>query len=89
MNSLDEAREIVRHLEIRKRINPLEFFCPLKLQKAFKNCTSKIKILFGGNRCLSGETLIYDPVLREYRRIDKIRMSFHVEAWDGKRIISY
>ena len=56
MTNLNEAREIIYHLSVRKRINPLEFFCPLKLQAAFKACTSKIKITFGGNR--SGKTII-------------------------------
>ena len=56
MTALDEAREIIYHLSVRKRINPLEFFCPLKLQAAFKNCLDKIKVAFGGNR--SGKTAI-------------------------------
>lgn len=50
MDALDEAREIIRHLEIRKRLKPLEFFHLLPLQKLFKECLAKIKILFGGNR---------------------------------------
>ena len=51
---LKEAQEIVRHLTLRKFINPLEFFKPLKYQKLFKECAVKIKGLFGGNR--SGKT---------------------------------
>lgn len=47
---LAEAQELLRHLEIRKKVNPLDFFVPLRLQQLFKSCTNKIKILFGGNR---------------------------------------
>jgi phage terminase large subunit-like protein len=45
-----ELREIVTELEYRKRVNPLQFFNPLPLQKAFKDCPDKVKAVFGGNR---------------------------------------
>ena len=56
MNALDEAREIIYHLSVRKRINPREFIILLKLQAAFKACLAKIKVALGGNR--GGKTLL-------------------------------
>jgi phage terminase large subunit-like protein len=50
MDPLDEVREIIRHLEIRKRINPLEFFERLPKQDQFHKCPDKVKGIFGGNR---------------------------------------
>lgn len=53
---LREARELLRHLEIRKRIRPLDFFKSMDFQKLFEDCLSKIKGVFGGNR--AGKTAI-------------------------------
>lgn len=53
---LEEARELLRHLEIRKRINPLEFFKSLHFQRQFEECPAKIKGVFGGNR--AGKTQV-------------------------------
>jgi phage terminase large subunit-like protein len=39
-------------------------------------------VVLGGNRCLAGETEIYDPVAKVYRRIDQITEPFYVESWD-------
>ena len=56
MTNQEQLAEIIHHIELRKKINPLEFFKPLKLQAAFKACLAKIKGVFGGNR--SGKTAI-------------------------------
>jgi hypothetical protein len=46
-------------------------------------------VILGGNRCLRGDTMVYDPVLQIERRIDSIRGDHHVYAWDGtKRVIA-
>ena len=46
-------------------------------------------VILGGNRCLRGDTPIYDPVLQQYRRIDSIKGRHHVYAWDGcRRVIA-
>ena len=42
-------------------------------------------VILGGNRCVRGDTLIYDPVLKIERRIDSIKGDHHVYAWDGKK----
>lgn len=45
---------------------------------------------FPTDRCLSGDTLVYDPVARKERRVDEIRGTFHVwsQGPDGQRRIS-
>ena len=45
------------------------------------NTHSELLVL-GGNRCLAGETMIFDPVAQVSRRVDQITEPFHVEAWD-------
>lgn len=45
---------IKNELDYRRRINPLQFFQPIGLQKNFLNDPSKKKAIFGGNR--SGKT---------------------------------
>lgn len=50
------------------------------------NKSSELLIL-GGNRCLRGDSLIYDPVTKESRRIDSIDKPFHVMAWDGEKVV--
>lgn len=45
-----QVAEVLKHLEIRKRINPLEFFVPFQRQQLFFDCTNKIKGIWGGNR---------------------------------------
>ena len=42
---------------------------------------------FGANRCLAGETEIFDPVKGLYRRVSEIEGSFHVFAWNGERLV--
>ena len=46
-------------------------------------------VILGGNRCVRGDTLIYDPVLKIERRIDSIKGDHHVYAWGGStRVIA-
>lgn len=44
-------------------------------------------LILGGNRCLGGETEIYDPVLGISRRVDSINGPHHVLAWDGAAVV--
>lgn len=88
--AVEEAREYLRVLENRKRRNPFEFFNAFRLQEAFINCTDKIKLLLGGNRCLVGSSKIYDPEMGRLRRLDEIESGFHVLArTNGKSVIAY
>lgn len=48
--AIAEARELLRVLEHRRLVNPLEFFNRLPLQHEFHVCPAKKKCLFGGNR---------------------------------------
>lgn len=52
-------------------------------------CTSwtKFTALFGGNQCLGGEQMIFDPVAGVSRRVDEIEEDFHVEAWTGNQMV--
>ena len=46
-------------------------------------------IILGGNRCLRGDTMIYDPVAGINRRIDSIKGPHHVYSFDGiKQVIA-
>jgi len=47
----------------------------------------KSKILVGGNKCISGSTMIYDPVLKKERRVSEIDSDFHVLAWNGIELV--
>jgi phage terminase large subunit-like protein len=58
---------------------------PYEKQKQWLNFDCKIKAMFGANRCLGSETMIYDPVAGTTRRVDEIDGDFHVWAWDGKK----
>ena len=87
-NELERKREYARALlekEYRKQVNPLAYCTLMKVQKLFHDCVAKIKCIFGGNRCLGGESVIFDPIVGEFSRIDQIESNFHVWAWDGKK----
>ena len=47
----------------------------------------KTKAIVGGNKCVSGSTMIYDPVLGKERRIDEIKEPFHVLSWNGSELV--
>ena len=47
----------------------------------------KTYVYVGGNRCISGDTEIYDPIKKESIPIEKIDSNFHVLAWDGCKLI--
>jgi len=71
----------------RAKKNPLMAHQYLPQQQLWANDPAKIKVIFGGNRCLGAETEIYDPVLKQSIAVGKIKENFHVLAWDGKRLV--
>ena len=46
-----------------------------------------ILVIMGGNRCLGGETQIYDPVLKRSLPVSEIQSDFHVHSWTGRRVV--
>lgn len=58
--------------------------CP---QFEFLTSEAETTAYFGANRCLGGETEIFDPVLSQMKRVDEISGDFHVYAWDGEKKI--
>jgi len=47
-------------------------------QASFCRNRDPVAFLVGGNACLAGESLIYDPMQRQHRRLDQIDGPFHV-----------
>ena len=84
--------ETQKVIELRKRQNPLDWFNPIGLQGEIVNEIFEVKsantiFICGSNRCLRGDSEIYDPVLKISRRIDKIYSNFYVNAWNGKKMV--
>lgn len=88
--------QLKKILEWRKKHEMIRYYAvrpdgtsrgPHKHQDEFHRDKSLIRIGSGGNRCLSGDTQIYDPVKKKSSRIDEIRDPFFVYAWDGKRLV--
>jgi hypothetical protein len=44
-------------------------------------------LALGGNRCLSPDQLIYDPVKGTHTAVSEIQSGFHVLAWDGEKVV--
>ena len=84
------AREQLLELErekLRRDISPLKLYVPYDYQKPFHyDKDARESLVIGGNRCLSGDTMIYDPVLGCERRLDEIDSAFHVLSWDGEGV---
>lgn len=68
------------------KLDPVQFGWTLEswrdVMKEWGNY-NKLTIL-GGNRCVRGDTMIYDPVAKISRRVDSIKKPFHVLAWNGR-----
>ena len=56
-------------------------------QLAFHKSDAKIRLVCTGNRCVAGETKIYDPVHDRTLRIDEIYRPFFVFAWNGDKLV--
>jgi len=76
-----------QEMEKRKRSRALEYFVPHPKQKLFHDSDARQRLVIGGNRCIGGETLIYDPVLGVERRVDEIESNHHVLALSGGEVI--
>lgn len=46
-----------------------------------------IHVLLGGNQCVHGRTVIFDPIALNYIPISDRREEFHVLAWDGEVLV--
>lgn len=78
----DEGREFLKRFLKEEDI-------PQRLDSQLDIIMSEASTLgtFGGNQCLGGEALIYDPIRGVYQRIDEIGSDFNVYAWDGEKIV--
>jgi len=59
-----------------------------QLIEAFKSQRYRVFTYTGANRCLHGDTLIYDPVNTVSRPIKEIDSDFHVLSWDGEELVA-
>lgn len=63
------------------------------LQEFFGYCLTKdtrkekALLLLGQSRCLGGETLIFDPIKNKSISVSEIETDFHVQSWDGEKIV--
>lgn len=73
----EEMRRVFSELAIRK-VEALNLYEPLPVQKAFHASHAPERIVRGGNRCLAGSQEIYDPVSKSFRRVDQIQGEFNV-----------
>ena len=74
------------HAELaERRIEALRLYEPMPLQDEFHRCVASERIIIGGNRCLAGDQLLWDPYDREYHKVSEIDGWFHIPALrDGK-----
>lgn len=61
--------------------------CPDSIHTKFHQSSARIRVVIGGNRCIDGNTLIYDPVLEKKIKVKDIESDFHVYAWDGNKLV--
>jgi len=73
---------------LRRHILPEDIPERLDSQMDVHMSTANVVGGFGGNQCLGGETLIYDPVLGVDRPVGEIDSDFHVLAWDGEFLVT-
>lgn len=69
--------------------NKLRYFQPHEKQTIFfdalKDEKKKVFCVQGGNRCLGGNTKIYDPLARCFRKVSEINEPHYVLAFDSNR----
>lgn len=73
--------------EKRLESGKLDRYVPHPKQLAFHKSKAKVRLMLGGNRCLAGETKIFDPVNDRMLRIDEIAEPFFVFAWNGDKLV--
>src|SRR3990172_3430774 len=77
---------LLRQLIAKLKREKLLLYLPNPKQEMFHKAVQRIRVILGGNRCLAGETMIYDPELGKVRRLDQIGGPFHVFSWTGERL---
>ena len=78
--------EVVRQeLARRRKEEALRYYIPHKKQEDFHKSVNRNRWVWGGNRCIAGESKIYDPIMKEYREVQNINEDFHVYAYDEKK----
>jgi len=85
----EKLADIIENHEDWATQDPLEWtftlHCWQKVLSDWSEWTSAT--VFGGNRCLAPESLIYDPVADAKKPISEIDTDFHVLAWDGVKLV--
>ena len=84
---LVELEAIERVLAQRKIDNGIEYYVPNPKQYKFHCSVAKRLLYVGSNRCLGGETKIYDPIKNKEIPVSAIDSDFHVMAFNGKRLV--
>lgn len=85
-HSQKELLELQRELASRQ-LEAVRLYRPNKNQEEIHTCPAKEIVILGGNRCLSGDQELYDPVLDRTLRVDAIDSDFHVLSWDGSDVV--
>ncbi len=73
--------------QARRDRNPLLLYEPLPRQAAFQKSKATVRVLRGGNRCLSPDQLIHDPIANTSTPVSEIGDDFFVYSYsadDGK-----
>jgi len=85
--ALIDLDQIERAQKSRKKESGIDYYIPNAAQLRCHQSKAKIILFCGGNRCIAGETLIYDPVVGKNRSVDEISEPFHVYAWTGEKLV--
>lgn len=72
-------------LKARRADRGMDFYIPNDNQLKAHKSLARVTAYVGGNRCLGGETKIFDPLQKREFRVDEIDSDFHVWAWNGKK----
>jgi len=77
MLSVEQIKRVGKHIALYKPLS--------EDQRAYFKSQAAIQWMFGGNLCLGGEQLIYDPVEKIEKEVSSIDKPFHVYAFDGQK----
>jgi hypothetical protein len=70
-----------------RRLEALRLWVPMPKQEQFHSCIASERLVIGGNRCLSGDQVVWDPVRRVERKVSEIDGPFWVDSlWGGERV---
>lgn len=84
----EERDRAILEIQGRKRQRGMDFYIPNAMQMKAHTTEAKTVLVCAGNRCLGGETRIYDPEADKVLRLDQIDGPFHVRAWTGEKLVS-